>query len=291
VLYAPGGEGDALYREIVESPDRSRLYRSLGVDLAPPVDDAPFFEHYVLYGSHRLDPALPPEFAFFDRFKLWGLVPHGDIAYVVILVESAVLATLLIGWPLWLDRGRRSGRFGLAVYFAGLGAGFILIELCLMKSVVLFLGHPGYSISVVLFTLLAGAAMGSFASARLPSPRLAIAILVPLMLVEIVAMPVVFRYTLGLEFAGRVVVAILLLLPLAISMGMPFPVAFRILRQCDSGAQPLAWAMNGYGTVLGSGLCVFLAVFLGFRATYLVACGIYLVAAAAFPARLGSARA
>ena len=77
--------------------------------------------------------------------------------------------------------------------------------------------------------------------------------------------------------------------PLAVVMGIPFPAAFRMLQERAPGQIPMAWALNGYGTVLGSGLCVLLAVSLGFRAMYGIACAVYVVAALAFPKRLESA--
>ncbi len=42
------------------------------------------------------------------------------------------------------------------MYFACLGSGFMLIEIGLMQRFVLFLGHPVYSLSVILFTLMLG---------------------------------------------------------------------------------------------------------------------------------------
>jgi hypothetical protein len=172
------------------------------------------------------------------------------------------------------------------VYFGTLGAAFVVVELCLMKSVVLFLGSPAYSISAVLFVLLAGAAVGSLWSERLARPGRCLAALVAVLLAESVAMPAVFRACLGLEFAGRLAVAAGLLLPLAVAMGLPFPTAFRILRRRAPGQLPFAWAMNGYGTVVGSGLTVFLAVSFGFRATYLAAALAYALAGLAFPGDL-----
>ncbi|MEA2625088.1 MAG: hypothetical protein QOD06_1133 [Candidatus Binatota bacterium] len=291
--YYLAGRGNPLYVRIIESPDRRALYHSLGVDLSPPTDDRPFLDHYTRFGDRGVDPRLPVEFRYFAKLKWWGAVPQGDISYVAILVESAVLGLLLIGLPILFARRRGTDPVdpGVLLYFACLGVGFILVELCLMKSVILFLGHPTYSISVVLFTVLVGAALGSLASDRVARTRRVILALVVLLAVEAMILPLLFRAALGLGFTARVAVAIGLLLPLAVGMGVPFPTAFRMLRERAPSQLPLAWALNGYGTVLGSGLCVFLAVFLGFRATYAVACALYAVAAFAFPRRLEDASA
>jgi uncharacterized membrane protein len=52
------------------------------------------------------------------------------------------------------------------IFFSGLGIGFIFIEIVLMQKLVLFLGHPLYSITVTLFSLLVFTGLGSFLSQR-----------------------------------------------------------------------------------------------------------------------------
>jgi hypothetical protein len=289
VLYLPGGEGGSpLYTEIVESPTRSALYRRYGVNLAPPTDDWPFLDHALQFGKRKLPPELPGEFHYYEKLKWWKRIPRGDLAYVAILGESAFFGLLLVGLPLSAARLRRglSPRGGVLAYFGALGAAFIVVELCLMKHVVLFLGHPAYSISTVLVVLLAGAALGSGISQRIRRLRSAVACLIALLVAEAALAGWVFHIALGLGFAARVAVAAVLLAPLAVAMGIPFPAGLRRLKAAAPEQIPLAWGMNGYGTVVGSGLATFLAVFFGFRVTYLVACGLYALAAASFPSDL-----
>ena len=47
------------------------------------------------------------------------------------------------------------------VYFASLGAGFIAVELALLQHLTLLLGHPIFTLSMLLFTLLASSGLGS----------------------------------------------------------------------------------------------------------------------------------
>ncbi len=55
------------------------------------------------------------------------------------------------------------------VYFASLGAGFIAIELTLLQNLTLLVGHPIYTLSVLLFTLLATSGLGSSLSKHVPT--------------------------------------------------------------------------------------------------------------------------
>ena len=53
-------------------------------------------------------------------------------------------------------RRARAGLGASAAYFACLGAAFMLIEVALLQRFVLLLGHPVYSLTVTLLSLLLG---------------------------------------------------------------------------------------------------------------------------------------
>ena len=56
---------------------------------------------------------------------------------------------------------------GFLTYFLFIGAGYILIEVALIQKFVLFLGHPTYALTVVIFSMLVSSGIGSFVSKRL----------------------------------------------------------------------------------------------------------------------------
>ena len=76
----------------------------------------------------------------------------------------------------------------------------------------------------------------------------------------------------------------LLLAPLSGALGMPFPTVIDRLSDGAPGQIPLAWALNGYGTVVGSASCILLAVFFGFQVTYATAAALYVLGAFTTPA-------
>ena len=57
------------------------------------------------------------------------------------------------------------------MYFGALGAGFMLIEVAILQRFVLLLGHPVYSLTVTLFSLLLGTGIGAALSRRLDGPK------------------------------------------------------------------------------------------------------------------------
>ena len=51
------------------------------------------------------------------------------------------------------------------VFFGAIGLGFMLVEISQVQRLTIFLGHPVYSLSVVLFSLLLSSGAGSLSTA------------------------------------------------------------------------------------------------------------------------------
>jgi hypothetical protein len=164
------------------------------------------------------------------------------------------------------------------VYFACLGFGFIAVELALLQQLTLLLGHPIFTLSVLLFTLLAAGGIGSALSHRV-SARAACVVVAVLGAAEAAALPLLVPALLPLSLAARVAIATSLVGPLGLAMGVPFP---RGLEQTGRGplpAPPFYWGLNGVMSVMGSVTTVFVAMVLGFQAAMLVGCVCYVLAA------------
>src|SRR2546422_11223328 len=95
------------------------------------------------------------------------LFGSGLSALLTLFGISAVLVLLFIIGPL-LVGGERPGRGWGAwlAYFGALGAGFMLLEVAVLQRFVLLLGHPVYSLTVTLFSLLLGTGLGAAWSRR-----------------------------------------------------------------------------------------------------------------------------
>jgi hypothetical protein len=285
VLYAPlprfKSPENRFYRLL--SPElRAATLAATPLDLSAPTDGRPFFDHFSRFARFDSDPELLPD----SSAKVVDFFNTGDLILLVTLCEGAVLAALFLLLPmLWLGRSGHRLRLRLAtlVYFGSLGAGFIFLEICLIQKLILYLGHPVYSIALVIATLLCAMGVGSHLAGRLERPRPGKAALAAagLILVETVALGPVLDGTLGLGFAARVLVAIGLVAPLGLALGLPFPLGLRWLGQAAAGLEPWAWALNGYFTVVGSALAVALALAGGFDAVLGAAAALYLAAAAA----------
>src|SRR5690606_15950059 len=58
--------------------------------------------------------------------------------------------------------------FGGSAYFLLIGVGFMFVEIALLQRLSLFLGHPVYSLAIVLFSIVLSTGLGSLVSDRRP---------------------------------------------------------------------------------------------------------------------------
>jgi hypothetical protein len=171
------------------------------------------------------------------------------------------------------------------MYFGALGAGFMLLEVALLQRFVLLLGHPVYSLTVTLFSLLLGTGLGSFLSRRVPAGRVkavamrmlgavaAVAVLAALLLPRMIDLAIAWPLPL------RVLVAATLLVPIGIVLGIPLPAGMRLVAAHRPEIVPWGWGMNGAFSVVGATVAVFVAMNWGFSVTLSIAGLVYVTAA------------
>src|SRR5438270_13707544 len=85
---------------------------------------------------------------------------------LLIISIVAVLAFLIL--PLLLHRRQGAPRTGIValLFFIAIGFGYILVEISLIQRFVLFLGHPTYALTVVVFLMLLSSGAGSVIARR-----------------------------------------------------------------------------------------------------------------------------
>jgi hypothetical protein len=227
----------------------------------------------------RVDPVPDDRPFFFAVQKPWGLPGNMKSTFIPMLVTTAVLCALLVA--LGRPRGASAGRYaGSILYFCGLGLGFIALELALLQHLTLLLGHPIFTLSVLLLTLLAVGGLGSYASGRFDPGRVCVLIAV-LGLVYALALPRLVSMLLPLGVGARIALAILLVAPLGFAMGMPFPRGLQSTGQGPFPAPPFYWGLNGVFSVVGSLATMVTAVTMGFTAAMVAGSACYVLAAAA----------
>jgi len=256
-------------------PSRQEFIDSYKFYIVPATDDRPYFFRFFKWEAAT------------ELFALRGQggMPLLDWSYPLLaatLVQSLLASVLLILLPLAFSRCRHSlPGAPVALYFLAIGFAFMFIEIAFIQKFILFLAHPLYSVAVTLSAFLVFAALGSRLVGRSQAankvPR-AVAVLAALALLYLAVLQDLFRVLISLPDAAKIVISVLLIAPLALCMGVPFPTGMARLAATNEEAIPWAWAINGFASVVGAVLATLLAIHLGFAAVILLAILIYAAA-------------
>jgi hypothetical protein len=265
---------------LASGQDFEALIEQFPVDISPPTDNRPFF-----FAMMRLRDLWS-----FGDLEAVGLT--ADLAAIMtlgtLLATVVVLTGLCVILPLALtamESGKRAlrGSLPFLVYFSSIGLGFMLVEIAMIQRLSVFLGHPIYSMTVVLFCLLLATGCGSWLSGLLvqdplsgPRAPVALAVLVGVVLLLGVAAPATLSHLDALPTPGRIAVACGLLLPMGLAMGAGFPLGMRAASRRTADLTPWLFGINGATSICGSVVAVAISVCLGITASLLVGVACYL---------------
>jgi hypothetical protein len=196
----------------------------------------------------------------------------------MLVVISAIAVALFLIVPLMISAEARTGaKWMPLIYFVAIGLGYIAVEITLIQRLVLFLGHPIYAMTVVVFLMLLSSGAGSMMSRRFFADarrvRAAFGVVIGLLAIYYFALSPLLHALIGLNQTVKIAIAALLIIPLGFAMGMPFPSGLRMLGEArgDDNLVEWAWAMNAASSVLGSVLSMAIAIQFGLGVTLI--CG------------------
>jgi hypothetical protein len=90
---------------------------------------------------------------------------------------------------------------------------------------------------------------------------------------------------LALPLVWRILVAHLLIAPLGVLLGLPFPTGLRVVANAAPVLVPWAWGINGFCTVIGTTVALILGMACGFTAVLMMAGLCYVIARVAMMRR------
>ena len=250
----PGAARSELMRSLATGQGMEQEISRGAINYAAPTDDRPFFFNLQRLGSWSL-----------ARQGLLNVQPA--LLVVDLLVGVSVLALLCIALPLAFARTAFvRADAPLLAFFAAIGAGFMLVEIAMLQRLIIFLGHPTYSLSVILFTLLLASGIGSRLSARVTDDRIHTAGVGLLALLTVVlaaaglaSAPLMAGFQ-SAETPARIAVSACLLAVMGIFMGAAFPLGMRLALGARPQLAPWLWAVNGATSVVASVLAVVIAM-------------------------------
>lgn len=276
---------DPLLAAIAASASPSALasaIRDEHYDYSAPTDERPFFFN-MLRPASLLDLEAVPR----------GGVPGGNlratVTLLVLLGLTAALVAAIVGLPLaragW-PTGLSTGEFVVALgYFALIGAGFMLVQIPFLQRFSVYLGHPTWTLAVILFGMILFTGVGSALSDRLPMrawwlPLSPLAVSAMLM-ADTVLIQVVVDSTSSWSLPGRTAVVVAMVAPLSMLMGLAFPIGMRLVGAVSDLATAWLWGVNGACGVLASVVAVAVSMWFGIHRNLWLAAACYVLVALA----------
>jgi predicted membrane-bound spermidine synthase len=163
----------------------------------------------------------------------------------------------------------------------------MFIEITFIQKLILFLGHPSYSMSVVIFSFLLSSGLGSYFSKRIfplfdhKNLKKFLAILIilgGLSILQFHFLNTIFKLFSGSDLLIKFIISFLFIFPLGFLMGIPFPSGIRILSSSEESLIPWAWAVNSFSSVINSVNAQFIALLLGYSKVIVFAGAGYIIA-------------
>jgi len=245
--------------------DRAERYP---LDLSAPTDARPFFFNQLRI-SHPSDMM-----AMIGQARRSGsfysgasLVAAGNLLAVgtlfLLMVLSAILVVVVILIP-----GRASARisdrrlvWSGTIYFFLIGIGFMLAEIGLIQRMSVYIGHPVYGLSIVLFSIILSTGLGSFLSERMaPTSKLHFSVWLAALGAYLLALPIwlpaATHVTESASLLARAAMSVCAIMPAGVLMGFGFPTGMRLVARQDVRPTPWFWGTNGAAGVFAAGLGV-----------------------------------
>jgi hypothetical protein len=276
----------AMLENIVSATDRRTLDEATTgfyLDLTPPTDARPFFFNQLRFATLS-DADVFSHFAHTGVFA-GNLVATLTLAMLVLVSAALVGATIIVPLrPTVREAGWQLAVGGTA-YFGLLGVGFMMVEIALLQRMSVFLGHPTYALSVVLFSLILWAGFGSMASERV---RLAgggklvawsVASSAYLFMLPFWLPPLLVDLD-GAHLLVRAGFCVLVLAPAGVLMGCGFPTGMRLVSAISTGPTPWFWGINGAAGVLAASVAVVTSIAFSIDTTLRIGAACYLLIAA-----------
>lgn len=247
--------------------NKNEFYKNYLFDVSPTTDEKPFYFNFFKWSKIK------------ELFKIIGTnwQPFFDSGFLLWLffIQAVILSLIFILLPIGIFRKMPIQKKSL-IYFFCLGLGYLFVEIVFIQKFILFLGQAIYATSMVIFAMLIFSSLGSLSSQKVPIKKLPwlITILAILIIIYLLLLPTVLNALMTLNLAIKTILAIIIIVPLAFVMGVPFPLGLRSVKQ---ELIPWAWAVNGSASVLSTIIAILIALSTGYSFVLVLAAVIYFV--------------
>ena len=256
LVLSPKFSLDNTFSTIASGIDLDGFTTGFPINITAPTDDRPFFFHM-----------LWPRDVFNRDLWKHGIMSFNMkavfvLVFLLIIVVGLTFFCIIVPLLLTTDRKMLKGTLPLFIFFGSIGLGFMLVEISQMQRLIIFLGHPTYGLSVVLFALLISSGLGSFLTQKIGDPKLkgsgiaCLSLLLCSLIILGIFTPSIARAFQSSETTIRILVSIGILFPIGLFMGMAFPLGMKMASAKTTAITPWFWGINGATSVCASVIAV-----------------------------------
>jgi predicted membrane-bound spermidine synthase len=249
-------------------------------DLSPPTDMKPFFFNQ----TRMTNPIKIIKLATSKKVGAFFGHAKATMNLFIIIIFSAVMVAAVIIWPLrsTVKNMPPALAYNGTFYFLMIGFGFMLTEISLLQALGIFLGHPIYGLSIVLFSLILSAGLGSLISDKLPlknkSWQIGWCITTCIYTIFLsFALKEAFINFAEVSLPLRASISVLLIIPCGMLLGYGFPTGLTLIEKLDSKSTVWFWGINGAAGVFASTIAIALNIILGLDKTLIIGGTCYLL--------------
>jgi hypothetical protein len=252
VMISPRQSADATFARLASGENLGEFVKTLPGRIEAPTDDSPFF-----LCSFKVRDVFNSLLGWHSP-SVHRLASEETLGSMCIAITVLTLLCIVVPWYLTGRKALGAGPAPLFFFFSAIGLGFMLVEVSQLQMLMIFLGHPTYALSTVLFTLLLSSSLGAYStgsshqidSILWPVARL-LGLLVALALFGVLTPHAVGAFA-SASTPARIVIAGGLLFPLGFFMGMAFPLGMKAASARSDALTPWLWGLNGATSVLAS---------------------------------------
>ncbi|MCX7798278.1 MAG: hypothetical protein N2249_06620 [Melioribacter sp.] len=244
--------------------DLNRFVENYPLDISPATDNKPFF--------YKISKLLPSELKWLLIAVLLSNAVIIFIAKSLFKREKSVVKIKSLQKFVWL--------------FIMTGVGFMILEITLFQKLILYVGSPTISLSVLLFSLLIGMGIGSMLREKIISSlsyhKLSLVCLIIIFygIVIFFFSSFIFKYILSAEQYLIIAMVVVMIIPLGMLLGTLFPSFISLLKENKlDNYIPWMYGINASSSVLGSVLSYSLSMLIGFALTFIFGLLIYFLLA------------
>lgn len=262
------------YIDSILSKGREDFLKEYSFRIFPPTDNNPYFSQFLKWEN------IPDLQYFFGT----GAIPFFELGYLIVLLtffQITLISIILVILPLIKLGWRGANKLWTVLYFSGLGAGYMLIEIALIQKFVLYFGNPIYSAAAVISFMLICSGLGSYISSFVNNKSKGIIssvlIIIFLLITYTVALNPLLQNSIHYSTVIKGLISFVLIGLPAFVMGFPFPTGINKLSENNKQQIPWAWGINACFSVISAVLAIVIAVEFGFDAVFFTAVLAYCV--------------